>query len=265
MIDIVDIVLLVLVVMLSVPLGVVTIQCFVALFAGRSARQKSSAAARPSIAVLIPAHDEASVIARTLVSVCSHLREDDRIIVIADNCRDETAVVARSYGVEVRERNEPLHRGKGYAVEYGLRSIASNPPDVIIMLDADCVIERGGLEQLGQTAADTDRPVQAAYLMNPPVDASPRDILSAFAFCIRNLVRPHGLHALGLPCLLTGSGMAFPWSVLRNVRMQGESIVEDMQLAIDLIGAGHPPIFFATRPQWPICSPVSRRTTAQME
>ena len=243
MIDIVDIALLVVAVALSVPLCLVTIQCFAAFFVRRSHRKDSLPSARPTIAVLIPAHNEASVIARTLVSVRSHLGEDDRIVVIADNCRDETAVVARSYGVEVSERHEPMHRGKGYAVEFGLRSIASNPPDVVIMLDADCVIERGDLEQLAQTAADTGRPVQAVYLMNPPVDASTRDILSAFAFCIRNLVRPLGFHALGLPCLLTGSGMAFPWPVLRAVGLRGESIVEDMQLAVDMIRAGHPPIF----------------------
>ncbi len=243
MIDIVDIVLLVLAVVLSIPLFVVTLQCCVALFARRSARPDSLPSKRPSIVILIPAHNEASVIARTLVSVRSHVGEDDRIIVIADNCNDETAVVARSYGVEVLERCEPMHRGKAYAVEFGLRTIASNPPDVVIMLDADCVIERGDLEQLAQTAADSGRPVQAAYLMNPPVDATPRDILSAFAFCIRNLVRPLGLHALGLPCLLTGSGMAFPWRVLRSVGMRGESIVEDMQLAVDMIRAGHPPLF----------------------
>jgi exopolysaccharide biosynthesis WecB/TagA/CpsF family protein len=242
MIDIVEIILLVVVAALLVPLSVVSIECVAALFARRSARQGSSPCSRPTIGVLIPACDEASVIARTLVSVRSNLGENDRIVVIADNCRDETAVVARSYGVEVWERREPLHRGKGYAIEYGLRSIASNPPDVVIMLDADCVIERGDLEQLAQTAADTGRPVQAVYLMNPPHRATGRDILSAFAFCVRNLVRPLGLHALGLPCLLTGSGMAFPWSVLRSVGMRGESIVEDMQLAVDMIRAGHPPI-----------------------
>ncbi len=243
MIDILDIVLLVVAVVLSVPLGIVTIQCFVAFVTRRSARQESSPRERPSIVVLIPAHNEASVIARTLISVRSHVGNDDRIIVIADNCDDETAVVARSYGVDVLERHDPTQRGKGYAIEFGLRNIESNPPDVVIMLDADCVIERGDLEQLAQTAVDSGRPVQAVYLMKPPVDATPRDTLSAFAICIRNLVRPLGLHALGLPCLLTGSGMAFPWSVLRTVGMRGESIVEDMQLAVDMIRAGHPPVF----------------------
>lgn len=242
MIDIVEIILLVMVAALLVPLSIVSIECVAALCARRSAQPGSGRCSRPTIAVLIPACNEASVIARTLVSVRSNLDEDDRIVVIADNCRDETAVVARSYGVEVWERREPLHRGKGYAIEYGLRCIASNPPDVVIMLDADCVIERGELERLAQTAADTGRPVQAVYLMDPPVEATRKDVVSAFAFCIRNLVRPLGLHALGLPCLLTGSGMAFPWTVLRTVGMRGESIVEDMQLAVDMIRAGHPPL-----------------------
>lgn len=242
MIDIVEIILLVTVAALLVPLSVVSIECVAALFARRSARQGSSPCLRPSITVLIPACNEARVIARTLVSVRSNLGEDDRVVVIADNCGDDTAVIARTYSVDVWERHHPDERGKGYAIHFGLRGLDADPPDVVIMMDADCVVERGDLERLAQTAADTGRPVQAVYLMDPPGKATRRDVVSAFAFCIRNFVRPLGLHTLRLPCLLTGSGMAFPWSVLRTVGMRGESIVEDMQLAVDLIQAGHPPL-----------------------
>ena len=242
MIDIVEIILLVVVAALLVPLSVVSIECVAALCARRSAQQDSGPCSRPTIAVLIPACNEASVIARTLVSVRSNLGEDDRIVVIADNCDDDTAVIARTYGVDVWERHEPNERGKGYAIQFGLGGLEADPPDVVIMMDADCVVEHGDLERLAQTAADTRRPVQAVYLMDPPGKATRKDVVSAFAFCIRNSVRPLGLHTLRLPCLLTGSGMALPWDVLRTVGMRGESIVEDMQLAVDLIQAGHPPL-----------------------
>lgn len=242
MIDIVEIILLVTVAALLVPLSVVSIECVAALLARQSARQGRPTGSRPTIAVLIPACDESSVIARTLVSVRSNLGEDDRIVVIADNCDDDTAVIARTYGVDVWERHDPNERGKGYAIEFGVRGLEADPPDVVIIMDADCVVERGDLERLAQTAADTRRPVQAVYLMDPPGQATQRDVVSAFAFRIKNSVRPLGLHTLRLPCLLTGSGMAFPWDVLRTVGMRGESIVEDMQLAVDMIQAGHPPL-----------------------
>src|SRR5262249_44966332 len=62
-----------------------------------------------------------------------------------------------------------------------------------------------------------------------------------FAFKFKNLVRPLGLARLGFPCLLTGTGMAFPWQTLRDVKLASGNIVEDMQMGLDLAAAGHPP------------------------
>src|SRR5439155_18560878 len=67
--------------------------------------------------------------------------------------------------------------------------------------------------------------------------------LSAWAFRTKNVVRPRGLRRFGLPCLLTGSGMAFPWRLLRDAPLASGHIVEDMRLGIDLAIAGHPPVF----------------------
>src|SRR5262249_7121868 len=64
--------------------------------------------------------------------------------------------------------------------------------------------------------------------------------LSAFAFQYKNVVRPLGLDWLGLPCLLTGTGMAFPWPALRDAHLASGNIVEDMKLGVDLALAGHP-------------------------
>jgi hypothetical protein len=60
---------------------------------------------------------------------------------------------------------------------------------------------------------------------------------------LKNLVRPLGLHRFGLPCLLTGSGMAMPWPILRNAPLASGNIVEDMRLGVDLALAGFPPVF----------------------
>jgi hypothetical protein len=60
---------------------------------------------------------------------------------------------------------------------------------------------------------------------------------------VTNVVRPRGLRRLGLPCLLTGSGMAFPWRLLRDTPLASGNVVEDMRLGVDLAIAGHPPTF----------------------
>lgn len=197
------------------------------------------AGARPSVAVLIPAHDEERSLGAALDALRPQLREGDRLLVVADNCRDATAEVARRGGAEVARRDEPEHRGKGYALQFGLERLRERPPEVIVVIDADCTAESGSIDALARAAAATCRPAQARYLMG---HGGP-DRLSAFAFLVRNGVRPLGLHRLGLPCQLMGTGMAFPCSLLGKVRLEPANLVEDLQLGADLACAGHPPLF----------------------
>ena len=82
--------------------------------------------------------------------------------------------------------------------------------------------------------------------MEKPEKPDPKDAVSAFAFKVKNLVRPLGLTQLGLPCPLTGTGMAFPWSVIRSVELASGHIVEDMKLGLDLAIAGYPPTLCST-------------------
>jgi cellulose synthase/poly-beta-1,6-N-acetylglucosamine synthase-like glycosyltransferase len=192
---------------------------------------------------LVPAHDEALGIGATLETLLPQLTEKDRIVVVADNCSDETAAISRSFGVTVIERQDTELLGKGYALDYGLRFIEKEPPDVVVVVDADCIVHQGTIEQIACLAVAVARPVQVTYLMEQPTNPGPKDAVSALAFMVKNLVRPSGLARLNLPCLLTGTGMAFPWSVLQNVTLASSNIVEDMQLALDLAISGSAPIF----------------------
>lgn len=99
--------------------------------------------ARPQVAVLVPAHDEASLIGATLASIAPQLRPGDRLLVVADNCTDDTAQLAREAGAEVVERRDARLRGKGYALDFGVRHLASQPPEVVIVVDADCQVGEG--------------------------------------------------------------------------------------------------------------------------
>lgn len=228
--------------LLFIPVAVLLIECLVALLPTRSFKTVASAA-HPSTAVLVPAHNEAIGIRRVLEELLPQLSPTDRLVVIADNCTDETAAIARSTGATVIERQDTTRRGKGYALDYGISFLATDPPDVVVMVDADCIVQPGTLQRIAHQAATTNRPAQALYLMEQPVDPKPKDAVSALAFLVKNLVRPRGLAQLGLPCLLTGTGMAFPWSVIRNASLASGNIVEDMQLGIDLAIDNHPPSF----------------------
>lgn len=211
--------------------------------AGRQRPPAPRGGARPRLAVLMPAHNEALGIAATLASVRPQLRPGDRLLVVADNCSDDTAGVARAAGASVAERHDPLRRGKGYALAFGLAELAAAPVEVVVMVDADCVLGAGCIDELVRASALRGRPVQALYLMRAPPGAGPGQRLAEFAWRVKNEVRPLGAGVLGWPCLLTGSGMAFPWHSLSGVSMASGNIVEDMQLGIDLALRGHPPEF----------------------
>ena len=216
---------------------------FVECLGARTVRERPVVTApRPRIAILVPAHDEESGITATLVPLRKGLAEGDRLVGVADNCSDATARVAAEAGAEVIERQDPDRRGKGYALAFGVEHLAGLPPEVVVIIDADCAISDEGVEQLARMAAQMKRPVQAEYLLSPPAKPDARTAVGGLAFLVRNLVRPRGLARLGLPCQLTGSGMAFPWPLLRDAPPLRANLVEDLVLGIELALAGAAPL-----------------------
>ena len=77
--------------------------------------------------VLVPAHDEETGLPITLAELRTQLAAGDRVLVIADNCTDGTARVARAAGADVLERTDAHRRGKGYALAAGVQALAAAP------------------------------------------------------------------------------------------------------------------------------------------
>lgn len=246
---------------LLVPIAVLWVECMAALRASQAVHCPPDR--QPTLAVLMPAHDEAAVIGSTLKALLPQLPATAQMVVIADNCSDETATVARASGATVIERHDPIHRGKGYALDFGLHYLQPNPPDVVVMVDADCLVHEGAIEQIVNLAATTHRPVQAVYLMERPANSKPSSAISALAFLVKNWVRPTGLTQLGQPCLLTGTGMAFPWEVICTSPLASGNIVEDMQLGLDLAIAGSPPLLCPTARVTGLLPSLDRAATSQ--
>ncbi|MEO1967205.1 MAG: glycosyltransferase family 2 protein [Sphingomonadaceae bacterium] len=197
-----------------------------------------------SISVLIPAHDEVAGIAATVEALKSVAPRDTQILVVADNCSDDTAERARTAGAQVIERHDTVARGKGYALAFGrdyLAKQAGGPPDVVIVLDADCRLGEGSLESLSAIALQRGTPTQAINLISPDFGAPPMVQISSFAMLVKNLFRSRGMQRLGGAALLTGTGMALPWQRIANAKLATGSIVEDLALGIELTREGYPP------------------------
>lgn len=227
---------------LLVPVGVVCTQVALACLPRRPGAD-SDTGPRPRLAVLVPAHNERDGIARTLRSITPQLRDGDRVLVVADNCDDETADIARAEGAQVAERQHATDRGKGFALAFGVDQLRRAPPEVLVVIDADCEIGHGTLDRLAAACARSGRPAQALDLMTRPEGAGVGLRVAEFAWRVKNWVRPRGSHALGLPCPLMGTGMALPWPLVETAQLANGHLAEDMQLGVDLALAGRAPVF----------------------
>jgi cellulose synthase/poly-beta-1,6-N-acetylglucosamine synthase-like glycosyltransferase len=225
----------------SVPAVWLGLECFAALLPLRR-RTLPQSQCRPRVAIVVPAHNEADVIAKSLDSIRPQLVEGDRLIVVADNCTDSTAERAFAHGAHVWPRRDEVRRGKGHAIQHAIERLIEDPPDVVICIDADCIARAGAIDILARAAVHNERPIQAAFIMHEARAAGVLGAVSAFAVLVKNYVRPRGLQRLGLPCLITGSGIAYPWHVLKKVVHPGADIVEDMRYTVDLALAGYAPL-----------------------
>ena len=198
----------------------------------------------PSTCILIPAHNEADIITATLSHLASIIPADARLMVVADNCSDETASLARDEGFEVLERHDPLRRGKGYALAFGREAMLKAPPDCVIVFDADCRSTPQSIADLARACQARGSVLQARYVFDTDHSVPPKIQISNFALWIKNVVRQRGSCRIGGPAILTGTGMAFPWHVFELLPLATGSIVEDLALSVHLTEAGHSPVFF---------------------
>lgn len=222
-----------------IPTGIFTLECLVGILPAKFSEIACSHQA--NVIIVIPAHDEAVTIAATLRCLKESAEGLADIIVVADNCSDETAKLARSAGVTVLERNDAKRRGKGFALAFAQDHLRTNPPEVVMVLDADCVIDRRSLRSLLDQVLNSGRPVQAVYLLRPGGNLSPMVQVSNFAFMLRNFIRQRGLQRLAGSVHLTGTGMGFPWSIFESAELATPNIVEDMKLGLELAETGRPP------------------------
>jgi cellulose synthase/poly-beta-1,6-N-acetylglucosamine synthase-like glycosyltransferase len=220
--------------------GIGTILCLPSAFlllevvAGMLIRGKAkpiSQQAAPNAVLLIPAHNEQALLGEMLDRLKSVDCENLRIVVIADNCTDDTAEIARKAGVEAWERSHDSDRGKPYALAWALERLQEQPPEVVVFMDADSWFQQGSPVDLAREVVAHNRPVQAIYRM---ADAG----LRGFAFRFRNEVRLRGLASLGAPVQLTGSGFAISWSDLQKHPVPIGELAEDACWGWALTAAG---------------------------
>lgn len=215
---------------------------FVALFA--SGKKTPPATGCPAetlrIAIVIPAHDEENVIGHTLQS-CLNLdypKDLFRIFVVADNCSDATAEVAGKYGATVIERRDAEHRGKGFALSHAFEHVLPQGYEAVVIIDADCLIDRDALRVIAQNMADGAKVLQ----INNTVSNPDQSVMS-YALAVGNFIENMFFYApkslLGFSVFLRGTGMVLHRDVLLAHPWSAHSIVEDVEYSLTLLQAGY--------------------------
>lgn len=190
--------------------------------------------------LVVPAHEEEAGIGETVRSLLAidYPRELFRVLVVADNCRDQTAARAREAGASVLERDDPDRRGKGYALAFAFARCLAGSADALVVIDADTVVSPNLLHAFAARLQAGAQAVQADYAVRNR-DASWRTRLMAIAFAAFHQLRSLARERLSVSCGLRGNGMCFTRAVLAEVPHQAVSLVEDVEYGIRLGEAGH--------------------------
>jgi cellulose synthase/poly-beta-1,6-N-acetylglucosamine synthase-like glycosyltransferase len=206
-----------------------------------SDRPGPSRSTRARLAVLVPAHNEVDFIERCVESLTCQDYPHDRydIVVIADNCTDETAALAQRAGARVLVRDEPEARGKGRALRWAMDRVLTWSSDLegVVVVDADSVADPHLLRGLADGLARGCDAVQAQYLALDD-DGSAANRLRAAAFLLFHRVRFAGRAVLRLPCSLVGNGMLLSRRLLESQPWEAYSGAEDLEYSLDLRLAG---------------------------
>lgn len=194
------------------------------------------------LAVIVPAHDEELVLAGTLTSLQSqsYPAECAQIVVVADNCTDSTAALARTYGVSVLERTNAQERGKGYALNHAVQHLLAQPvvADGFVILDADTQAAPDFLQHISARISRNADPRglgawQGRYGVLNARDGWRAALMTA-AFDLVNHVKPLGRDTLGLSAGLKGNGMAFTRALAEALPWPGGSLTEDLDYSLEL-------------------------------
>ncbi len=185
--------------------------------------------------LVIPAHDEAALIADTVNAVRSTLAESAlpfSIWVVADNCSDNTAELAAGAGAQVLRRADPSRTGKGYALAFFFEHLFAMPDvnedDAVVVIDADTLVSPQLLRAFAQRlGGGWDWLQGVSGIANR--QASWRTRLMSCAFALINGTWLMGQDALGHSVSLRGNGMCFTVRGLRKAPWQAFGLAEDIE------------------------------------
>ncbi len=189
--------------------------------------------------IMVPAHNEASVIGATVkrLQALDYPTDQFSIHIIADHCTDDTAEVARQAGAIVYERNEGPRTGKGAALFWLFKKILENHPcNAVVLFDADTRVDPAFLRVMDWRISQGDQVIQGQHIIGN-ADQGWFPALTWAMFMIDNRFQNLGRTNLGWSAKNMGDSICFSVDVLRQVGW-GEGLAEDYHLRLKLLLKG---------------------------
>jgi len=197
--------------------------------------------------LLVPAHNEEAVIENlvdNLVDGLAYPKELYTVCVIADNCTDNTALIAHDGGAFVIENTTPTGqpRGKPYAILAALEAFADllyKDYDAIAVFDADNLVDSSYLQHMNKHLLNGERVIQC-YLDSKNPDDNHITLGYAIAYYSMNRMWQLAKYRLGLPNAIGGTGFCIDTSVIKQIGWTARSLTEDLEFTIQCICNGIP-------------------------
>lgn len=236
--EILGVALLIVTVPLVAELLLVTTAALLPAKAAQDDRDNGSKETNPfRLAVVVPAHNEQSLIGRCVRSILASQPEHVEVLVVAHNCNDNTGLEAERAGARVLALNETSQTGKGCALHHGFSTAMTESFDAVLVIDADSVVSLNLVEAVRRRFMAGAKAVQCRYQMLSETP-SRRTRLMDLAFMGFNVVRPRGRERLGLSVGLFGNGFGLHKDVLDKLPYEARSTTEDLEYHLMLVCAG---------------------------
>ena len=190
---------------------------------------------------IIPAHNEEKVVGNLIESLKqqNYPKELYDIYVIADNCTDSTAKVAKEAGAIVYERFDPDHKTKGYALQWFLKQkIEENADyDAFFVFDADNIVDKNFIVNMNKKLCQGEDVVQGYRDIKNPTD---NWITAGYALFYWTMHRLYHLarYNIGLSPLLNGTGFMVRFDVVKPNGWETETLTEDIEFSLKRIIQG---------------------------
>lgn len=196
-----------------------------------------------TFAMIVCAHNEEAVIAQ-LVDNLKKLRYNNDlydIFVVADNCIDNTAKVARDAGAIVYERFSETGKGKGFAMDWMFDKLfkMERQYDGVCIFDADNLVHLDFLREMNSRLCNGEQVIQAYLDCKNPTDTWISGVFS-ISFWIVNHVWHLAKYNMGLSCCLGGTGMCFDSKLLKRYGWGATCLTEDMEFTMKAMMEGIP-------------------------